>query len=487
MDTAFYTYLKLFLLSGQTYLDSTSSCRLWAHANTIRTLVDKGNSPPLDDQGGRFNFYADTGTSLKYRKGFGLELQGGTWRSDLQAFEEVWKGRDQKSNDELLEALNLYGEGVGIQSWKTDRITIDCNDWIERRLTVLRKHRDDIQAELDARPASSEQAHDGSIETELGERPEEWSEEGGIPHVISGLENLSAEGESDEIVSPVLRDPLCQVDEPYEQVYEAVIDETEEGDAGQPKTGAEGESTTTPSRDSSNPPSEAKSDIEKSPPTASGGVSGPPRKRTVTALGVVVATVVTVLIFVVGYLMGSGPEAPSGTQTSPDPRNNRPPQDNLGSKPEVDTSGGDTLLKDDPVEEQPIVRAPENPVSLNKLFLRDIEGNSSYSEEDMVIGRQLFPHYIETFGAQHYAVAAYKLDGQFRTLTCIVGVADEDDNDRFKSDSRQILFEGDGKVLKRLEVQRGQAVPVSLQVTGIKVLIITFRKPVVIASPKVHL
>ena len=256
-----------------------------------------------------------------------------------------------------------------------------------------------------------------------------------------------------------------------------MIEDAADGDVSQPQSGEQGESTTPSSGDSVKSPSEAKFEIDKSPPTDSGRVSEPPRRRNVTALGVLVSAVAVLLIFAVGYMIGGGPSE-SDDQGSP--------QSNPGTKPEVDTSGGVTLPKDDPAEEQPIVRAPVNPVSLNELFLRNIgQGGVRYEEEDIVVARQLFPHYLYGTSGHNETGPAYKLDGQFQTVTCIVGVADEWERN-FESDNGRVLFEGDGRILKSLVVQPGQAVPVSLDVTGIKVLIISFRFPIVIASPKAH-
>ncbi|MDQ2987315.1 MAG: hypothetical protein M3R13_11475 [Armatimonadota bacterium] len=294
------------------------------------------------------------------------------------------------------------------------------------------------------------------------------------------MEKPAAEAESGEIAGTVLREPLRQDDAADQQVQEVMIDDTEEGDAGQPKAGAEGEISTIPSDGSGIPPSELKSDFDKIPPTASERIPEPPKRRNVTALGVLVSAVLLVMVFAAGYVISNVLSAPSHSD------NQRSPQNNLGSKPEVGTSGGTTLSSDDPGEEQPIVRAPENPISLNKLFLRNIGTNdATYVEEDIVVGRQLFSHYVNCFTNEREAVPAYKLDGQFQKVTCVVGVADEQEV-YFSNERRRVLFEGDGKVLKQLDVEPGQAVAVSLQVKDIKVLMISFRFPVVIASPKAH-
>ncbi|MDQ2986774.1 MAG: hypothetical protein M3R13_08630 [Armatimonadota bacterium] len=494
-DAAFYSYLKLLLLSGQTHLDKTSSCPLWVSRRGVRQTVDKGNSRRRPFQGGRFDFTGETGASLKFRDGLGLHFQGASCRSDIEDFEDVWDRRSSAShprpkatNDELLGALSQYGKGVDIQSWKKDPILIACSNWIEYRLAVLNAHRDDIQAELDSRLDSSELAHSELTSATRDEHLEELNEEEGIHHEISGFDNGSTEVESGEISSTVLRDPLCQDDEPNEQVHEAVTDETEGSERFEQQPGSESEGELDPPADSSDPPSGVGSGMAEQETTAFERGRDLPLRRNVTALGVLITGAVMVVMFASGYLIGSGRQAPSEpqnqgfAQNQGSPQDQGSPQSNLEQKPNVTTPGGTTLGTEDPVEETPIVRASENPISLDELFLRDIGGMSKYSEEDMVIGRQLFPHYVYSYAGGD-TVPAYKLAGQFRKVTCIVGVADENENN-FVDKSGRVLFEGDGKILKRLEVQPGQAVPVSLEVTGIKVLVISFRFPVVIASPK---
>ncbi len=477
----FFSYLKLLLLSGKTSLELSEAFSSVPVAKRVRDVLDLGNSAPgLISKGGRYAFKEKTGLILKYREGYGLVLRGADSESDVREFERIWDERSDKSEQDLQHALDIYGSGIDLGTWIKDSIVVESREWIKTRLHLLQEHRNDIKAELDSRLDSEELDRGETGSNAMSGVPQGWSDEEETHHETSGLSDRPDELKAGDTSSAPLREPLRQ-DAPTEDLAEVpssqdpgVIDDASPGEA------ASEERVVKLLVESSGHPSGSDSEKSSSKSQSGAGGSGPPpTRRNVTALGVVVAASIVLLVFAVGYLIAAASNRQEG-----------PPVSELGrigptSAPETG-KGGSSSGKKASDEEQPIVRAPETSVALETLFLKQLGSMGTVAEDkDVVIGRQLFSNYThpEQYGEE--AAPAYKLDGDYTTLKCVVGVPDEEVQ-YFESDARQVLFEGDGKVLKRVSVKPGSPIPVTVSVEGIKVIIITFRSPVVIASPRVH-
>lgn len=280
-EVAFFTYLKLLLLSGEPSLSNTETCPLGPDAKAIRDIVDKGNSPPRPNQGGRYDFTAKTGLSLRYREGFGLELQGNEFESDLARFEEVWDRRSKVSDEDLEQALELYGKGVNVKSWARDRILDDCQEWLRARLRQLEERREEIELELGNRRRDAQSKEAATIHSDASR---ELNDERGSHREISGLQ--SAEDRFEMAITDSTR--LGQ-------------DLREEGQQGV-LVGNPGFARPKGDRHIANG--------TPKPQTGSPGESEPIRvvlplvtpKRSISALGV---AVIALLAFLVGYLVGS--------------------------------------------------------------------------------------------------------------------------------------------------------------------------------------
>jgi hypothetical protein len=128
----------------------------------------------------------------------------------------------------------------------------------------------------------------------------------------------------------------------------------------------------------------------------------------------------------------------------------------------------------------------KNPVSLYRLYSEDVTGLGTVeTKEDVLIGRKLFTGYLYSWEpGNNTTTGLYKLGGQYATLTCYVGVPDSNKS-QFEAVDRYVLFEGDGKVLKKVEVKPGAAIEVRLDVSRINALMVTWNHPVVIVAPTV--
>ena len=492
----FYSYLKLLLLSGKTRLEPREAFSSVPVSKRVRDVLDLGNSAPgLIRKGGRYAFEEKTGLSLKYREGYGLELRGADSQSDVREFERIWKVRSDKSEQDLQYALDIYGSGIDLDNWIKDWIIVECQEWIKTRLHVLQERRNDIKAELDSKRERRISEPGSSMEGVS----QGCSDEEGSRHETSGFGDTSPEFSQDRIGSAALGEAMCELSP--EKASSKLAPEEAHPSAETPRVGADMSETNnaepldpslsgqeTENKDGTKmetKTSDPQPDLSSSSGSRPVGKSSFPErkgKRTVTNLGIVVAVGLVLVILLAGYgaakLFGQsesqGDQAAKGGDSGA--RSTTPgavKKESLEKKSDVDN---------------PEYRVPvlENPVPLATLYLQDLAGQGTEAkDEDVVIDRQLFTGYLKPWGSGVTMTSAvFKLDRQFTKLNCLVGVPDADAYS-FEPGDQHVVFEGDGKVLKRIQVKPGQAVPLELSVRNVRALTITFNSPVVIVDPKV--
>lgn len=471
-DAKFFTYLKLYLLSGQSFLDSHDEWEFWDQPQDVRNaLLDGNEGRGMMRRGGRFDFTGLTGLTFKYRDGLGIGIEEESWSSDIREFEDVGRKPASASFERLQHALDLYGRGVDTVSWRKDPTYKKCSGWIKARLAILKQYRDEIEAELERRPGSEESRQAGAGTIRMGDAPGELSDEG-THHEISGSTELSGEpvsaGTSSTPAGESVREVLGS------DATDARGKEAPRTDQGS-QEGASGGDEKVIELFADSEKRSSMSTFEMNSNDNDQRPSGLPVNRTVTALGVVVAATIVILIFAAGYWI-----AMASNQL-------RTPSDRGGGQLSSRSEGSPPLTnKKSVTREEPITRAPQTTVALEDLFLKNLAHISARaSSDEVVIGRQLFSHYIWAETGPDETVPAYKLDGEYSSVTCVVGVPDEDTSlaDR---DNTVVIFEADGRVLKRLSAKQRNATAVTLPVRGVRVLAISFHAPVVIAAPKAH-
>ncbi len=304
-EAAFFTYLKLVLLSGESLLADVEVHPNGYVEKNVRDPINKGNAPPRADQGGYFDFSAKTGLRLRFRKGIGFELLG-DWSSDLIEFEEVWTERKTRPENDLRSALELFGVGVNIKSWPKDRVFIEAQEWIHSRLRQLQSRRDDIQSELEERHAEQPSEPIGFRIDE--DRSGGWNNEEESRYETSGFRDDEVEPGTEGSVSAGLGEAL------REDSSWATNDHESKGEC---PTSAEG------SADQGKLPVEVRGDSEGVPePAIHVDNSGrenkqldeqherivlpfAPARRTISPLGIVAILILGVVLIIVGYLIGT--------------------------------------------------------------------------------------------------------------------------------------------------------------------------------------
>lgn len=199
-------YLRLFLLSGDLFLDNAPGRRLGT-SSSIRTLLVKANKPSMVGQWSREDFFARSGLELKYRERAGICLVGSEWSSDVREFEAIWKRRATASAEELEAAVQLSDPGINLGEWPPHRVLADCWNWADERVQAILEAREDIFAELKRRqPTSAGGEADDSLEGAAGG----LKQEGTIPVETSGSPTTAGEPANELQPSTSLRDPLGQ-------------------------------------------------------------------------------------------------------------------------------------------------------------------------------------------------------------------------------------------------------------------------------------
>lgn len=481
-DAKFFTYLKLYLLSGESYLDNNEEWSFWDIAKDVRDPLIEGNEPRDETRGrgGRFDFKGITGLTFRYTEKLGIGIEPDIWSSDVQDFEEAWRRRTEASSAELQQALDSYGKGVDLSSWKKEPTFIKNYRWIKARISVLDERRKDLRAELDQRPTSEKSGTDAEgNEAKVDEQGTLSGEKASHNETSGFARNLGEPGIAEKSSAPVggsLRDVAFTADGPeVEGLGDA--NTTSSDPLQEPaKESAEPINSPNPPQNSTEENSGNSDSTLKAPGEKTWSPYPPPR-RTVTALGVVVVATLVVVIFATGYYFSS--------------LSNREPE-TLKQDRRVDSgSGGRTTKsgsqanKGSSTDYDSIVRAPGTSVELQDLFLQNLsQSYVKHTNREVIIGRQVFSPHIYSNSSSNHCIPSYKLDGEFNTLKCVIGVPDVARN--FDSKSDTVVFEGDGRVLDRIKVTKRTPVPVTLSVKDVKVLIITFRNPVVIAAPIVE-
>lgn len=479
-DAKFFTYLKLYLLSGQTYLDNDHDWEFWVLAKDVRDPLNDGNlDPEVSLRKGSYDFTGITGLSFRYRDGLGIGIQEEHWQSDIREFEDVWARRTSASKEELQQALEVFGKGVDLSSWRRDPTFNKCFKWVRTRLTELTLRKEEIQAELDGRRDSEERGVSGAGAIAIGDLPGGLSDEG-IHHETSGLINAAPGIEPAAEDSAPLRQELREAPVPDEPAKDAAPTEGS-GQAGPGQEtevvqlfAEEGGLKTEPVASSSSVQSESERGRKE-------GNSGPPDtggKRTVTALGVVVVASILGLVFFAGYMIARSTNASSGSH----------PPANMSKGDDTPSGLSERSESKSTEDSQPIVRAERNPIDLMERYNQDVSGMGTYYKEgDIVIGRQLFTGYISpwTGPVDCSTSGVFKLESEFSALKCAVGVPDSDSGD-FENDDREVVFEADGRLLKVVQIKPGPPKSVELPVKNVKALIISFGKPVVLVNAKLY-
>lgn len=415
---AFFSYLRLLVLSGEPYLASSVTCSHPGDAKAVRETASNGNNPPQPGKGGRYDFTAKTGLSLKYREGFGLELQGDEFESDVAEFEEVWLRRTKLPDTDLENALDLYGKGVNLKTWPREKVLSECQQWIEARVQIVEQHREEIEAELERRrkAAASEpivpgQGHGGELNKETP-----------FPNEISGLD-------------------------------------------GRPN-----ESTEVPQASTSLGQGLGVVSVPKIEPSSEG-------RRTISALGVLAVAVLLGFVFSVGFILGRL-TAPAPVASVAD-KNNRP---DAGLEKDAsnrqDSSSKSTPGFDGT---DPGNQGDNKPVGLRELLRPSLSSRYVKAfDDEVLVAKRIFPGYIghEYLGVGVTLVAVLKLDGQFQAFHCDVGI--RDDQASLIREKKLLKFEGDGRLLEQVELRPGIVKVVDFSVKGVGTLTITFVSPAVI-------
>lgn len=482
-EAAFSTYLKLSLLSGDHFFDCIRASRKDITASMIRNILDKGNIEPRFGQGGRFDFANITGLSLRYREGYGIELQGSGWQCDLHEFEEIWAQRENVSDDALRLALALYGSGIDIRSWKRDPILIKCLEWIKRRLGVLQEHQEDIKAELKRRLESKQaETKDGDLTQEDGDA-RKWSDNANC-HETSGLTEPDSNFDSTAQSSAILGGDLCEnmQDDAVHVRPDAVGVDDILGERQSELDSAAGAETVKVHVEPTHVENSSKSETESSEPRRVFLPIAEPR-RTVTGTGVAFVAFAAFSLLLLGYLLGRiGASDPTTISTAKNVAS-RP----IGVSDRPNTSGSTPSdARNNPSIDQDYKEPPpENPVMLSSLFLSDAAGNGIVTEvDDVVIGHQIFTGYIRSNSVGYSETSpVFKLDRGFRTIKCVLGAPDPDAWTLY-APAREVVFWGDGRVLKKVRISAGKPVSVEVSVREVNAFVITFMRPVVIVSAK---
>ena len=521
-EATFLTYLKLFLLSGEASLPNGRSCPLGDTSKVIRDVVDKGNSPRKAFQGGRYAFTELTGLALKYREGFGLELQGDDWTSDLWEFEELWRNCAGLTSAQLQTGLELYGEGVPIRTWRRDRTVVDCEEWIHARLVVLETRQLELKRELDSRNAKAGASAGQSEADSRGEATSELNEEEPVRHETSGLARPGGESEDAKNHSTSLREDLCE--EPDNN-----------SDAGNPKltdaaAATEGAQLTVQQAPEGSAESVPNAIEGKAKPSGPGVPDSSTESihhadllehRKSTAIGALVVLFALLMVFLAGYWVAknSGQSAPSVSGRTADTQfserageksfisspvaeqgaRDKPVEghdDNAGSSPDQEKSNvrpsglDESGLQSPPLEDAPAFhrRAIDQFVPLADCFLEEIRSNRwiDIVEEDVAIGRKLFDGFIrkDVNAEPGTATAVFGLYQEYAKVTCVVGAPDDRLDEIESKEQTEVVFEADGQIIKRLRIVKGDATQVELPVKGVKALFITLHSPIVIADAK---
>lgn len=467
-EAAFFTYLKLTLLSGEAFFDYCEASSTGVPAKLIRDVLDKGNLEPRPGQGGRYDFVSLTGLSLRYREGFGIELQGSNWKCDLHEFEEIWAQRETLPEESLRTALALYGRGIDIRTWKRDPQLVECSEWVKKRLSSVAEHRTAIEEELQRRLAAMAPA-DIEGDPSRGRGQIEGLNDDAVRHETSGSAEAASSFDIPAETSTSWRYELREdhqedsarvgADSGSEQAKlqarRAQQEPTAEGDTvsiQRDKTDAEGAPNPEPSE-----PEQRRVFLPLNEP-----------KRTVSGRGVMivalVALVLTGLGFAVGRLSNGQVQA---NQSSAKPNESRVKNERSRSSDFV-------------------APEPENPVALDTLYLSDAANSGIVSEsEEVVIGHQIFTGYIRSNSIGYNETSpVFNLNREFQTVKCIIGVPDRNRLDLY-APAKEVIFRGDGKVLKKVRVSASKPVSVEVPVGSVKALVITFIRPVVIVSAEV--
>lgn len=471
-DVLFFTYLKLALLSRKTFFDYSRASGKDIPTKVIRDVLDKGNLKPRIGQGGRYDFAGITGLSLRYRERFGIELQGTGWECDVHTFEEIWAERDTAPIESLRLALALYGSGVDIRSWKRDQVLLDCSEWLQKRLTALQRRRDDINVELQSRLQSDEQM---VVEPRGDETSARELSGDGNQHETSGLDqpesSLDTDPSSSAGLGGVVREKVS-ADSASFGIHSASTG----GNVGSTQAARSPQSQEDLVQFEPRP-SEPSDEQRVFLPVAE------PR-RTLSSVGLGIVVTAAIVLIGTGYLWGRLSSRGSNTNTGgvPDGTPNQ-------VTPVGGPKGGAAQPKGGTKTETPPhtdFKAPPlpNPVELSSLYLSMAEGDGiDTKREDIVIGHRIYTGgYIGAGnGPMDVDSPVFKLDREFTSVRCVVGVPD---NPQYPLESagREVIFEGDGQVLKRVKMSPGRAVPVVVPVKGVKALVISFALPVVIVA-----
>jgi hypothetical protein len=501
-DRDFFTYLKLLLLSGKSHLAHSRECpiRKSKTSKQISDVLNKGNNPLVAGGLGQYGFVDQTGIALRFREGAGLVLVPENFTCDVREFEEIWGRLETCPRSDLEQALEIYGDEIDLSEWKKDGILIDCLQWVENRIQQLERYRDELRSELDRRDQKAS-AENGNPTLAKGEEAAgSGKDEGDSRLETSGFESradrFSSSGIDSASLGGALRPDLGEpgaVDDASdslpnaEQVDSVLPDDKSDDDSDVSGSAINDLPVLQVSADSDEVSSSQLSKEERSEdarfasddpivadpspsrdhPTQLTKQEG---RRTVTALGIIVVVLLVATIFLLGFFLAKLNTPKQETASNP----SRGSDSKSGSG--TSAPGGDI----------PVVRAPENPVYLRTLYVESLTAAPPESSTgDIIIGRQLLTDFIYTgSGTGNESVGVYRLDGQFRTLKCIIGVPDADAH-RFGRDAEWIRFEADGRELDRIRVKTGSPTPVTIPVRNVKVLIVTQRDPAVIASARV--
>lgn len=483
-EAAFFTYLKLALLSGDTFFDYNRASETSVPPKLIRDVLDKGNLDRKIAQGGRFAFTQITGLSLRYREGQGIELQGSDWECDLHVFEEIWaevaRAPESVEEDRLKFALALYGSGIDVRSWKRDSVFLQCRGWTKKRLGELQKHKEDIQAELQRRLESKQAEY---VARGLGQEDgdgRKWSDNVNC-HETSGFDDSEARLDSTEQSSTALGGALCESvqDDSVRVSSDSVGDGDIVGERQSDFDAATGAEAVNVEKEPTHVETSSNSKIEVSEPRRIFLPVAEPR-RAVSGAGLTFIAIVALILVGLGFALSRLVDSPASADSASKKAGGNA-RTNLQNTPL------DPVQKNDPSGDPDYkTRAPESPVLLSTRYLEDVAGVGVVLEDDeVVIGHQIFSGYMwarDDGGGETAGV--FSLDREFKTLKCLVGVPDSKAW-TLETAAKEVVFEGDGQVLKKVRITEGSPVSVEVSVRNVKSLVIVFRQPAVIVGAKV--